>query len=308
MGMTRQFLSQLDALKVRLTKEGRIEEAKKVLAEVKVVGEDAENLKIQIGALTAPGHKNSREIVSVMNEGATREQPFKNSLGMPFIPVKIYRGEPILMSIWETRAKDYQEYIDDDRDREWGRPDFITNDDHPAVAIGWTDAVAFCEWLTERERKKKVIGLTDQYRLPTDYEWSCAVGIGKSERPGKSHEKIEDVYPWGSEWPIPMNAGNYMRANLPPDPKEGGSVDVFVRAAPVGSFPPNEFGFFDLGGNAWEWCQDWIDPDKLARRILRGGSWLDNSRDGILSSRRNSYPPLTGKPDSYGFRCVLSRE
>ena len=132
---------------------------------------------------------------------ATKEHPFVNSLGMGFVPVP---GADVLFSVWETRVKDYQAFCDA-TERSWKKPRFSQTGDHPAVNASWEDATAFCEWLSQREGNK--------YRLPTDHEWSCAVGIGDREdaeaAPKSKDMKIADVFPWGKQWPPPNDAGNY---------------------------------------------------------------------------------------------------
>ena len=81
----------------------------------------------------------------------------------------------------------------------------------------------------------------------------------------------------------------------------GGFNDGKVLTAPVGSFPPNGFGIYDLGGNVWEWCQDKYEPGS-ASRVLRGGSWLDDGRDYVLSSFRGDRDP-DDRSGSIGFRA-----
>ncbi|MFN0079098.1 MAG: formylglycine-generating enzyme family protein [Prosthecobacter sp.] len=158
---------------------------------------------------------------------------------------------------------------------------------HPVVYVSFDDAMAFCEWLSRKEGKN--------YRLPTDHEWSCAVGIGDQEdsraTPKAKDGKIVDVYPWGISFPPPSNAGNY---NLP--------EDGYERTAPVGSYRPNRYGIYDLGGNVSEWCPDPYEPS-FTGRVLRGGSWYSGP-SSLLSSYRYDRGP--GNRDvSIGFRCVL---
>jgi formylglycine-generating enzyme required for sulfatase activity len=127
---------------------------------------------------------------------------------------------------------------------------------------------------------------------------SCAVGIGSREKAGASPEsksgKIENVYPWGTQWPPPKGAGNYSQAL---------QVDDFENTSPVGSFKPNDYGLYDMGGNVWQWCADWFDASHKGR-VIRGQSLGDNVASLMRSSSR-----FWGAPDqrrvSYGFRCVL---
>ena len=222
----------------------------------------------------------TREIRAARPNRATKEHPFVNSLGMRFVPVP---GTNVLFSVWETRVKDYQAFCDA-TERSWDKPAFTQTGDHPAVNVSWQDARAFCEWLSEKEGKR--------YRLPTDHEWSCAVGIGDRENADaspKSKDTIADVFPWGEQWPPPNDAGNYfgeecktaaglaeLKAagydSLSSLPVIKGFNDGKVFTAAAGSFRPNGLGIYDLGGNVWEWCQDEYGPAS-AFRVLRGGSW-----------------------------------
>ncbi len=251
---------------------------------------------------------------------ATKDAPFVNSLGMKFVPVPITGGptggQRVLFSVWETRVQDYEVFAKETK-REWPNPGFEQGPTHPAVNVSWEDATAFCAWLTERERKAGKLGANEAYRLPSDHEWSCAVGIGEREEaaklPNEKDGKIADVFPWGSVWPPPKGAGNYAGEELRPALAAGkyfwikgvlaGYRDDFVETAPVGSFAANRFGLFDMGGNVWQWCEDWFDKEQKDRG-LRGASWDNYDRDGLLSSHRtHNAPGHRGYVDS--FRCVV---
>jgi len=71
----------------------------------------------------------------------------------------------------------------------------------------------------------------------------------------------------------------------------------------VGSFPANRFGLFDVGGNVWQWCEDWLDKDQKDR-VMRGAAWADYLRSNLLSSHRGHNAPEF-RYYSYGFRCVV---
>jgi formylglycine-generating enzyme required for sulfatase activity len=223
---------------------------------------------------------------------ASKEQPYVNSLGMQFVPVP---GINVLFSIWETRVRDYKVFVEETK-REWAKADFEQTEEHPAVNVSWEDATAFCEWLTQSERKAARIAASQSYRLPGDEEWSVAVGLEKESgsTPKERQMKIKGVYPWGRKWPPPWGAGNY-------DPTV--KVDDFAQTSPAGSFAANQNGIYDLGGNAWEWCADKYEPGETWR-VLRGASWFIKDPDSLLSSNRGSLAPTT-RYGNGGFRCVL---
>jgi serine/threonine protein kinase len=227
-----------------------------------------------------------------------------NSLGMKFVPVKITggpsAGQQVLFSIWETRVQDYRRYAaaKSEVDGEWKNPGFTQGEDHPVVNVSWEDAMAFCEWLTQAEHDSGKIPATAKYRLPTDHEWSCAVGIGEREdaavTPESKDNKMGEVYPWGAQWPPPKNAGNYA-VSL--------NVDDYERTSPVGRFAANANGIFDLGGNVWEWCEDLHRATSTAR-VVRGGSWDYDGRVDLRSAFRFNVDPRL-RYVSFGFRVVL---
>jgi Sulfatase-modifying factor enzyme 1/TIR domain len=227
--------------------------------------------------------------------GASKERPYGNSLGMKFVPVP---GTRVLFSIWETRVKNYKVFVEA-KNRHWPKPSFQQTEEHPAVNVSWEDATAFCEWLTEQERSAGRISAKQSYRLPSDEEWSAAVGLEKEggSTPKERHTKVQGVYPWGTKWPPPNGAGNY-------DPSL--KVDDYENTSPAGSFEANRYGIHDLGGNVWEWCQDWYDAEKKYR-VLRGASWGVSGPDYLLSSCRVRVAP-EARSDLSGFRCVLVME
>ena len=181
--------------------------------------------------------------------------------------------------------------------------------DYPVEMMSWGDAKDFCAKLNEslpRELQHKMT-----FRLPTDAEWSIAVGLPEESgsTPSKKSKKIKDVYPWGNGWPPLPGAGNY--GDDTAQKNHGASSwisyipgydDGYADTAPVGSFQTNHFGICDLGGNVWEWCEDWID-DAQKTRVCRGASWFDSNPGHILSSYRGRYPGI--RNSASGFRVVL---
>ena len=220
---------------------------------------------------------------------------WQNSLGMKFVAVP---GTQVLFGIWDVRVQDYRTYAEANSgvDKEWKQPGFAQGDTHPVVEVSWNDAKAFCQWLTEQERADGIISSSQSYRLPTDAEWSVAVGLAgeAGSTPSEKDCKIKGVYPWGSSWPPPSGAGNYA-------PSMG--VDNFANTSPVGSFAANQYGLYDMGGNVWQWCEDWYDGDQKYR-VQRGASWDYSFSRGLLSSYRDGCTP-DGRNNRDGFRCVL---
>jgi serine/threonine protein kinase len=232
-------------------------------------------------------------------------QPWENSLGMKFIPA----GTPgVLFSIWDTRVEDYQAFVAD-TGTTWGKTDFEQGVTHPAVLVSWYDAEAFCEWLTAKEHHEAKLGWNQIYRLPTDAEWSKAVGLEENTdgTPRSKDGKIKDVYPWGTQWPPPQGAGNYADATAkgkyPNVSVINGYDDGYAETSPTGSFNSNSDGLYDMGGDVWQWCEDWYNTDQKLR-VLRGASWNSGSLDNILSSNRGSAAPDNCSAD-VGFRCVV---
>lgn len=83
-----------------------------------------------------------------------------------------------------------------------------------------------------------------------------------------------------------------------------GYEDGYATTSPVGSFRANRYGLYDMGGNVWQWCEDWYDT-RQSSRVLRGGSWISRGPDALLSSNRYNYTP-GDRDDFIGFRVVLA--
>lgn len=195
---------------------------------------------------------------------------------------------------------------------------------HPVVMLSWQDAAAYCNWLSDQEKRPRAYTQlagqlvlasppTTGYRLPTEAEWEWAArynGGGGSRR-----------YPWGDAMPPPAGSGNYA------DRSAQGAVanvladysDAYAVTAPVGSFSASPLGLFDLGGNAAEWVNDRytvypsggplaVDPTGPADgqyHVIRGSSWRHSS----ISELRLSYRDFgdSGRLD-VGFRIARTAD
>lgn len=290
------YAKSLEALMLTMTKGGKLEEAMAL-----------KNMRENLLANTVGSVADSRPGTAA--DSRSNETSFTNSLGMKFVPVP---GTNVMFCIHETRYKDYMAYAAETPGVEGSWKDqsadnFVIaerNEDHPVVKVSWDDAQNFCTWLSKKEGRT--------YRLPTDHEWSFAVGIGRDEKWTKDTTpativKDETEFPWGDEWPPPKDTGNYSdqsRKQKAPNSITrylDGYDDGFPTTAPVMSFKPNRLGLFDMEGNVREHCEDWYDTAK-EDHVLRGGCWYDGVRANLLSSARFRRTVLRGH--HYGFRVV----
>lgn len=180
-------------------------------------------------------------------------------------------------------------------------------DNYPVVQVSWYDAKAYAQWAGKR--------------LPTEAEWEYAARGGDND----------NIYPWGDE-PVSSVKANYWQGNFP---YFNSAEDSYEGAAPVGSFPANSFGLYDMAGNVWEWTDSWyhaqyyqslsansithnpqgpknsydpVEPN-IPKKTMRGGSFLCNDSycAGYRASARMKTTPDSGAMH-IGFRCVKDIE
>ncbi|MEZ5300203.1 MAG: SUMF1/EgtB/PvdO family nonheme iron enzyme [Verrucomicrobiales bacterium] len=239
-----------------------------------------------------------------------------NSLGVPYVPVR-----DIMVAAYETRVSDMAAFAAESK-REIPPPPFEQGGDHPAVGVTRSEAIAFCDWLTQKERAAGLIPADVAYRLPSDLEWSALVNL-PPERPGAPADRqilIKNAYPWGRGlWPPPGGSGNFFDATAAATLKQPaerslgqyGYDDGHAFTSPVGRSQPNAFGIHDLGGNAWEWVSDdFGGANKKFQTfgVLRGASHASWEQETLLSSFRNAADPEARTDGGqFGFRCVLAK-
>ena len=229
-----------------------------------------------------------------------RIEYWTNSINMIFVPVPKTK---VWLSIWETRVMDYSNFaqISINLDKSWRNPGFKQDGRHPVIYITWREAKEFCDYLTEKERNEGLIHNRQSYRLPTDIEWSAAIGlpIESGITPKERDCKIKDIYLWGTGWPPPKGIDNY---------HESFNCENYEYTSPVGTFKPNRYGLFDLGGNVSEFCEDWYD-NRPKYRVARGASWTDNAntlhrKESFLASYRKVMVETHRSP-AFGFRVAF---
>lgn len=260
-------------------------------------------------------------------------RPWKNSLGMPFVPL----GNDLLVCAWETRLRDWKAYaaakgqpdgiIDTNNDQ---KDDLGREDNHPAVMISRDQANAFCQWLTEKERAEGLLDTGKEVRLLTDEEWSRAAGIEERRpTPAERDGKQDGIYPWEPDFLYPprhpadgaplANLGDLRWAKTPqglnPDTLKALETmkfdDGYPFTSPVGIFPPNRLGIYDLAGNAAEFVADnygGTAKGSATKAVIRGGSWATSvtlTRELNTSFRGVVNPDA--RESNYGFRIAVAR-
>ena len=201
-------------------------------------------------------------------------------MGKTVVTVEQFR-KFVIASGYETEVEtDGQVYI-----HIWDNPGFEQTDDHPVTCVSWFDAQAFIEWLNVRVKDDL------QCCLPTEAQWEYAA-------------RANTTAPFSFGDTLSKDQANFDNNHR-------------IKTTPVGSFPANAWGLYDMHGNVWEWCQDRYgaypsgsvtDPQGPLsgdHRVLRGGGWDDGARFCRSADRGSVLPGY--RDDLGGFRLVAHR-
>ncbi len=224
--------------------------------------------------------------------GSRYEPPAEDE--RPPHPVSISR--PFYLGTCEVTQEQYQTIMKENPSHFSDRPN------NPADDVTWIDAVTFCNKLSERERLSPyyriasvddvtILGGTG-YRLPTEAEWEYACRANNPDNVPFLTDSIAYKFAW-----MARNSNQ--------------------RTHPVGEKEPNAFGLYDMYGNVWEWCWDWLGsypagrlvnpmgPPHGTRRVLRGNGWWNGEYDSTRPSfRLSGLPQKTSPNHDFGFRVA----
>jgi formylglycine-generating enzyme required for sulfatase activity len=182
----------------------------------------------------------------------------------------------------------------------WERPGFLQTDDDPAVCVSWHDAQAYVAWLSQKTKRP--------YRLLSEAEWEYAARAGTAI-----------AHYWGPDDNTVCRfaniADNRIKVRFPAWITTNCS-DNFTYTSPVGTFPANAFGLYDMAGNAWQWLQDCYrdnyegapvdgsarEFENCSTRLLRGSPWYLNQWTGRAAYRGWSSPII--RDYGFGFRVA----
>ncbi len=220
-------------------------------------------------------------------EGFKNEQPQH----LVKVPAFLMGKYPVTQEQWQAIAS--QESLQVDLSLN-SSPSYFSDHLRPVEQVSWYDAVEFCA------RLSKLTGRT--YRLASEAEWEYAC-----------RAKTDSPFYFGQT--ITTELATYNGFSTYAQERLGKTAN---ETTPVGQFPPNIFGLYDMHGNVWEWCQDschssyegaptdgsaWIAESRDSRRMLRGGGWIDIPRN-CRSACRNDYINPDYHSDVIGFRVV----
>lgn len=269
-----------------------------------------ELVKVEATALPASRNTDIPEMIAIpggtFTMGSTQGEPDE-------LPLHKVTVSDFSLGKYEITNAEYERF---DPTHRQVRNDNSWRDREPVLAVAWTDAAKYCNWLSKQQQLTPVYDETtwvtnlqaDGFRLPTEAEWEY-------EASGRSEGRL---YPWGKAAPMPEVQGHFQgRAAL--DIKLPRPASVANGVVVVGSYPAgaSRDGVQDMAGNVAEWCSDWYgyytaetqsNPCQQTAgnyRVMRGGSWSWYSYSQRAADRDFNNPNYPGHA-FYGFRIAIS--
>lgn len=267
-------------------------------------------------AVTSSGQRLIYIKPSPFTMGAPRREPGRRANERER---KIVMEKPFLIGEKLVSNQEYRKF-DSSHDSGSFGGNSLNGDKQPVVNIVWNQAAAYLNWLSRQDdlqpfyikRGDQYVAAsppTNGYRLPTEAEWAYSARLaGKQDR---------SRYPWSGGFPPRTVVANFAdesaRTILPRVLPEYN--DSFPVTSPVGSFPPNQAGLYDMGGNASEWCHDFysaytgrladsrdpLGPPNGVHKVIRGSNWKDAS----ITEMRLSYRAYHKEArNNVGFRIA----
>jgi formylglycine-generating enzyme required for sulfatase activity len=213
---------------------------------------------------------------------------------------KVIISKPFHLGICEVTQKQYMAVMGNNPS-EFKRGGGANGERRPVEKVSWREAGEFCLKASELTGRR--------LRLPSEAEWeyACRAGTVTQFNTGEtlSSKQANHVGDFTLEQLKEMNENRDQAAKL---------FDGKM-TSPVGSYPPNAWGLYDMHGNVFEWCADWYGeygrarqkdprgPDDGTLRVVRGGSWYTYP-EFCRSAYRSSMPPERRYSD-FGFRAAL---
>lgn len=193
-------------------------------------------------------------------------------------------AQPFALGVYTVTFAEYDRFCQETGRKESGDVDW-GRENRPVINVSWHDAQVYCAWLCAQTGQS--------YRLPSEAEWEYVCRAGTTT-------------PFYTGETIHSGQANFGKTHK--------------KTLPVGSFPPNEFGLYDMHGNVWEWTQDcwhqnyqnapgdgsaWLEANggDCDRRVVRGGSWF-NDPQYLRSANRVRLNSVDADNVGLGFRIA----